>query len=210
MDQAASLIASVDSDVPAPLTAQDVTRSALDLAVAQAPAPKLEHPRNLLFTASDPEETVRAWALDAMGGRALAGNPVWCRLFTVDQTRGLVAVLHAFNSPAEMELVIFGHRGLLSRTMLRFLSSWAFNHVSAVGLRRIVMRLPVSATDAHNLAQRAGFHFEGTALGFFADGGDASVWAMTPGTCPWLLRPGAPASTVQLSPLLPSSSDRVH
>jgi hypothetical protein len=109
-----------------------------------------------------------------------------------------------------MELVLFGHRGMLSRSMLRFLSSWAFNHVAATGLRRVVMRLPVSATVAHSLAQRAGFQFEGTAREFFANGGDASVWAMTPSTCPWLGRQPLGASRAPLSPLPPSSNDRVH
>ena len=159
------------------------------------------------FTTSDPHLWMASTVYNVTQ-RGLSGCPVWVRLF--DGERGALAVLHAFNFPAEMELLVLADPGVLDRSALRFLASWAFDKVGGEGLRRVVIRVPAGAEQFQDYARRAGFKHEGTARDFFGDGADASVWAMTRAdvrACRWFRRHSPdPAS----APLPDLPRERMH
>lgn len=197
------LLPDADEAEPSTPLPQSVIGDHLRVAIADAPI-RPNKPGTILFTVDDPAETMMGWARGTMGGRELGGKPLWVRFFTADQTRGLAAVLHSFTTPAEMELVVFGNPGMLCRTVLGFVSRWAF---FTIGLRRLVLRIPVADQRLQDYARRAGFHHEGTARSFFEDGGDASLWAMTARDCPWL---GGAMPPAPVQALAPPSNVQVH
>ena len=141
--------------------------------------------------------------LGAYAGRTVGAGATWIRFVDEEKGRGLLAVLHGPHPALEAELTLLGHRGMLTRGVIRGLCRWAFY---AVGLRRIVVRVRPFDTALADYLRRGGFEFEGTARDLFGENDPASVWAMTAYRCRWLphLAPAIP--TVDTSP--PSSMAR--
>lgn len=187
-----------DADQAVDCSPQAATRNSIHaVPEPQIPVDELD-PRKVLFTAHDPREFVEPFILTALNGRVVGGTPLWIRFFRADRSKGLLAYLHCFASPAEMELSIVADQGMLTRSVLRVLAHWAFVNAGAVGLLRVVLRIPVRDHGLQDLARRAGFRHEGTARDFFGGGADASVWAMTADDCRWLsprANPAIPAAS---------------
>lgn len=135
--------------------------------------------------------------------RSLGDGATWIRFVDEARGRGLLAVLHCPHPALEAELILLGHRGMLTRSLIRGLCRWAFY---AVGLRRVVVRVRPFDNKLADYLHRAGFEFEGSARDFFGQDDPASVWVMTTYRCPWLPHLASAIPTVDTSP--PSSMAR--
>lgn len=141
-------------------------------------------------------------------GRPLGQGATWVRFRDPARSTGLLAVIHSplalpdGGSGGEADLILVGHRGMLSRGIIRGLCRWIFY---GIGLSRVVVRIPYGDTALTELARRAGFVWEGRARDFYDTDLDASVWAMSATRCRWL--PSAPPS---ISDFSPPSSFKVH
>lgn len=147
------------------------------------------------ITVSDP----LAWVdeqIRAATGRQVGNMPVWVRFFRPAQDIGALFVLSAPHPLDGADLVMVANRGMMTRGLIRDLCRWAFY---AVGLTRVVVRIPIERTDLQDYARRAGFVFEGIARDLYGVGADGQVWAMSAARCRWLPKP-PPAIPPDTSP----------
>lgn len=107
-----------------------------------------------------------------------------CKLLARGDGKGYgVFALHRISGTGEAELVVAAGRGLIQRSVLRYIAMWAFEEC---GVRRLVCRIPANDERLLHYARRAGFSFEGRSARYFSDDIDASVWVMFARDCPWL------------------------
>ncbi|KMO22985.1 hypothetical protein [Methylobacterium indicum] len=156
----------------------------------------------LRFTLGDPFPRVAEWIRQGTG-QWLGPQATWVRFYRLDREAGMLVVLHTPTQAGEVELTVVSDPGMVSRSILRAVSRWAFGDVCAT---RLVVHIPSGTAWLADYARRAGFSHEGMARDYFASGADASVWAMTRQSCRWLPRPLLAITTEDPSP--PSSNAR--
>lgn len=94
-----------------------------------------------------------------------------------------VFALHNVTGTAEAELLAVAGKGVIQRSVLRYLAMWIFEDCR---VRRLVCRIPASNRRLQDYARRCGFRFESRAARYFSDDLDASVWVMSARDCTWL------------------------
>ena len=108
--------------------------------------------------------------------------PYFALGFATNEKKPICVVLFNEYNGANIELTIYADRGMVTRTVIRYLAEYVFNQLKC---RRLTVRTKKRNKSVLKLAPRLGFKYENVVSRYFPDD-DAVVFRMLREDCKWI------------------------